>query len=306
MAETKLKMTSMCRGVGDKGLRGESLTLIGNRIYCIGGVTSQAFVAILPLDSLSWKVLELPPHIRRSSYHTASLVDDKIYLHGGSRGRQFFDEMIEFDPVLGTYRQIDSRNGSRVRAGATAVFASFRREIVFFAGLNYETPSMRRNDLFSFNVDTSRWGDITPKGQLPPERSGHAALLDGFNMYVFGGFGGGIIYFDDLWIVDLRRQLGITWSMVQRGTYAPVGRSAACFNRLGHELLLFGGINTTGQVEDELALFSPKNRKWRPSIEVFGYIDGRLPNAKRYTGVSTSESVVYFTTQGVYQLTLVS
>ena len=298
-------MSAISTRFEDKGLRGESLTLIGNRIYCIGGVTSLDFVAILQLDSLSWKVLELPPYIRRSSYHTASLVDDKIYLHGGNRGINFFDDLIEFDPVLETYRHIDSQNGKKVRAGATAVYASFRREIVVFAGLNDDTVSLRRNDLLTLNIDTFTWSDITPKGLLPPERSGHAALLDGSKMYIFGGFGGGRVFFDDLWIADLRARSRITWSLVENRGYAPVGRSAACLNMIGPLLLLFGGTNRWGQVKDEIALFYPRRKEWKSTAET-GQVDGSLPIADRYTGVSTTEGVVYFTSKGVYQLTLES
>ena len=298
------------RKVGDtyesKGLRGESLTVVGNRVYCFGGNDSRYFGAVFYTDSFSWKALKniFPTTIRVRSYHAAVLVDDKIYMHGGSNGPRFFDELVEFDPVLCKCRKIVSPK-SRKRGGASAVFAKSLRQIVFFGGLSYENRSHHWNDIFTLDIDTFQWASVTPKGELPPPRSGHSAVLADRHMYIFGGFAGGNRYMNDLWIADLQGRSKITWSMVQQSAVSPATRAGPCLNKLGRTLVLLGGRNNFGQVPDEIFLFSLEKKEWTAGPGKLDRLTGRLPNGHRYTAVDITDAILYFTTQGLYKLTQV-
>jgi hypothetical protein len=43
------------------------------------------------------------------------------------------------------------------------------------------------NDTWSFNISTRKWTKLQCTGSIPSPRSGHAAVLVGDVMYVFGG-----------------------------------------------------------------------------------------------------------------------
>jgi N-acetylneuraminic acid mutarotase len=43
------------------------------------------------------------------------------------------------------------------------------------------------NDTWSFNVSTRKWTKLQCTGSVPSPRAGHAAVLVGDVMYVFGG-----------------------------------------------------------------------------------------------------------------------
>lgn len=145
---------------------------------------------VFSVKSCSWEPSIYPLEARRE-HHTAALVDDKIYLHGGELGNFAYTDMLELDLLLGTARKIISPNGDRGRSGATALYVPWRREILFCGGMEYGSDHPRKNDILAFNVDSFAWKDTAPKGELPVPRSAHGAVLYGSNMYVFGGFGGG-------------------------------------------------------------------------------------------------------------------
>jgi len=55
-------------------------------------------------------------------------------------------------------------------------------------GGSYSTRHL--NDTWSFNISRRKWTKLQCTGSIPTPRAGHAAVLLGDVMYVFGGFGG--------------------------------------------------------------------------------------------------------------------
>ena len=58
------------------------------------------------------------------------------------------------------------------------------------------------NDTWSFDTSTRKWTELQCTGSIPSPRTGHAAVLVGDVMYVFGGHTGNI-YWDDLYALQL-------------------------------------------------------------------------------------------------------
>ena len=54
------------------------------------------------------------------------------------------------------------------------------------------------NDTWSFDIPSRTWTELRCTGSTPSPRSGHAAVLVGDVMYVFGGFSADKTYLDDL------------------------------------------------------------------------------------------------------------
>jgi Galactose oxidase, central domain len=54
------------------------------------------------------------------------------------------------------------------------------------------------NDTWSFNISTRKWTELQCTGSIPSPRAGHAAVLVGDVMYVFGGQTIGRVYPGDL------------------------------------------------------------------------------------------------------------
>ena len=92
-----------------RGIRGETATLVGNRIYFFGGIEWNAFEAVLTLKPFGWR--EVSGGVEGRYDHVADLVDDKIYIYGGAAQTGFydryFDEIIEYDIINGDLREIE-------------------------------------------------------------------------------------------------------------------------------------------------------------------------------------------------------
>ena len=58
------------------------------------------------------------------------------------------------------------------------------------------------NDTWSFDISTRKWTELQCTGSIPSPRAGHAAVLVGGVMYVFGGFTGKT-YLNDLIALQL-------------------------------------------------------------------------------------------------------
>jgi N-acetylneuraminic acid mutarotase len=62
------------------------------------------------------------------------------------------------------------------------------------------------NDTWSFDISTRKWTELQCTGSIPSPRTGHAAVLLGDVMYVFGGFDArriGGAYLSDLTALNL-------------------------------------------------------------------------------------------------------
>jgi N-acetylneuraminic acid mutarotase len=59
------------------------------------------------------------------------------------------------------------------------------------------------NDTWAFDISTRKWTELQCTGSIPSPRSGHAAVLVGGVMYVFGGGSTDDTCVDDLYALQL-------------------------------------------------------------------------------------------------------
>jgi len=96
------------------------------------------------------------------------------------------------------------------------------------------------------NNDDSNDADDNIADPKPKGRYGHAVCEYGSSMVVFGGFGEGEKYMNDLWLLDCDNlETGrVCWKYVQPGgSYWPKGRDSHCITACGDKLVLFGGFD---------------------------------------------------------------
>ena len=290
-----------------RGLRGESGTLVGNRIYFFGGMWN-AFEAVLTLNPFGWR--EVFCDVEERSDHVAGLVDDKIYIYGGA-GSGFYDcfldEIIEYDIINGDFREIECDNAVvGKRSSASMVYASWRRELIVFGGVTNvdRFAEHTMNDTAAFDVDRKCWRQIPIKGQVPHARAGHAAVLVSTNMYIYGGYTTEEQFLNDLWVADLRVNGPETWSTVRAVGNTPVGRAIPCFDRMRDLLILYGGFTRQANVERNLCVFNIRDKEWKRASTHEGIeVIGKKPrSALKHNGIKVSDGIVYVTPTGVFKL----
>lgn len=133
-----------------------------------------------------------------------------------------------------------------------------------------------RGDVLFFNIAESTWLVAHAGGR---NVTGHAALLRGNDMYVFGGWDGLGAFYTDLAVFDVVRQL---WSYppLGAGSDVPSRRRHAAFSLVHVDAteygLLFGGFvlrDDAFSFDSEVGLFGAEPGAWQ-SMRSKVYVDG--------------------------------
>ena len=278
-----------------------SLTLVGDRLYLLGGQYEGR--SIFFLNSKSWF---MPVDQGRSipGRHAAALVDDKIYIYGSIRASivEKQEEMLEYDIVENMLTAIQCPSSPHPRHDMSAVFLPWSREIVYFGGAKgFLGSGVVCDELLSFNVDSKSWREMKLKGITPLARAGHTALLVDTKMYVFGGYDRRGLPTNDLWIAELSPFQSKNWSFVALSGEKPVPRKFASLNLFNGYLVLFGGQNRNTHLS-RLWFHSPEKRRWCPESKL-GSLWGSAPtDPHTCRSVQVHDGVLYITEGGIFKL----
>ncbi|CAE7253675.1 ODA11 [Symbiodinium microadriaticum] len=109
-----------------------------------------------------------------------------------------------------------SRNSLEKAVRQSPSFDSAAQLVLFggHGGIGYQRKAF--NDVWTLNLDSFRWAELTCHGNPPAPRSGHASFQkDGF-VFVFGGWNGES-QFNDLFMLDVENKdwsdLDLSWSV---------------------------------------------------------------------------------------------
>ena len=137
------------------------------------------------------------------------------------------------------------RTGSA--SGTFAATATTSARMVVFGGRELAT-GRDANDVWEYDMGFDTWTEHLPSSSSakPMRRAGHACVLEGHRMYVFGGVGGEWRPqpLDDLWVLDLQ---GSTWRQAVAVTAAPTARYGHSMAPMGM-IALWGGTDGARQL----------------------------------------------------------
>ncbi|HVP35810.1 MAG TPA: kelch repeat-containing protein [Terriglobales bacterium] len=154
------------------------------------------------------------------------------------------------------------------RQGHTAIYDPVNKRMLIFAGTN---PNYVFNDLYSLDLNTNIWTQLSPGGILPSPRWNHTAIYNpaDSSMVIFGGrqlyqgleANGGsdttslnnagisntlmkgqvqLPWFNDLWKLDLKT---LTWSQLTPLSELPAAREfhSATYVPVGNSMVVYAG-----------------------------------------------------------------
>lgn len=155
--------------------------------------------------------------------------------------------------------------------GASSIYDPVRDRLVVTAGA-------AGNDTYALDLATNTWSLLLSPGTVPP-RWDHSAIvaptLDA--MLVYAGAGGPG---NDVLVYPLDAQH--TWTTMATSGPTPPGRSqhASCFDAAHNRMLVFGGTNSGGYLNDVQALTLSGTPTWSPIVAAGG------PGARTYPTAS--------------------
>lgn len=279
------------------GLRAGSLTLVGDKIYWADPEES---LSVFSIKQWRWCTTRVSvPGLQPTD--SAALCDDKIYFCGG-RYRRY---LIEYDVVLGSSRGIHADLVPPLyHQGMAVVFASWRREIIYFGGLKPMFGGILYDGTNAFNVDSHTWRTLKMRGDRPSPRVYHAAVLHGFHMYIFGGKGQTGEMYNDLWIAYLGPARPPFWSRPRVNGISPAPRMNASFHVLNGRFILFAGMDNSIPQKNDVHVLCPKTLEWNDCAgsAFVDIVDLRRMDLILHQGVATPAGILYFTLSHVLLL----
>lgn len=257
------------RGNAPAPREGHTSTAVENYLVMFGGcfLDKECFNDVQVLDTEEDRWLEpavqgRPPMGREG--HTATLVQDAIYVFGGSSQAGYMNDLHVLAVGLQNAGEemrlawgVEDVSGTppTAREGHTATAVGTR--IFVFGGFTEQGYS---SDLFVLNTDDMAWERPPVAGVPPSGREGHTATLFRDRLIIFGGFtDGGCL--NDVAVLDTSTR---TWVRPKVFGSPPLPRQDASAVRRGHTILYTGGCNFARQqcYRDSFVL-DLRKRQWR-------------------------------------------
>lgn len=180
--------------------------------------------------------------------HTSSLVNDKIYIIGGSIGLNTYTNKVLVYDISNNSWSTDSTNGIE-RLSHSAIYYQPTQRIYLFGGKNNTT---HYNDTKYYDIASKTLTTVSLSTK-PSARSGHAYTSTyyygyGDKMYIIGGIDNNGTYLNDTWYFDI---LSEEWNEVTTSGTPPDGRTkSSCIYYHGDggaggekKIYLFGGFS---------------------------------------------------------------
>jgi hypothetical protein len=161
---------------------------------------------VVPTHSVSWLDSgndQWKPSMREGFSFSAA--GRKGILFGGISNKKHGD-MAVFDFQYENWKKIDS-TGDKPCARNNHTAVSYRKMIYVFGGEKlYDEHTHTReclSDIKAFNTETLEWKTLKTSGDGIEGRRGHACVVVGKNMLIFGGINSKGYYLDSLYHFDM-------------------------------------------------------------------------------------------------------
>ena len=179
-----------------------------------------------------------PPSPR--GLHTASLVNETVYVFGGAdaEGVQRNDLFLLDVETFSWTSKVPQGQLPDAREGHSAAVDG---DLIYFFGGYVRERNVYVNDLFTLNTATLTWKlHVGTRGQPPSARSGHSVGVVNRQMFVYGGYSSENHDLDSLHYFDFQRQ---QWTEYVAVGDAPSRRHGASLVARPKTLFVIGGCN---------------------------------------------------------------
>lgn len=152
--------------------------------------------------------------------------------------------------------------GPGPRYGHALAYDGGSGRVTLFGGFQTSGNAGRKNDTWVWNSTQRAWTNVTPAGDKPSPRLGHAMAgdPDASRIILFGGFESGI-YTNDTWEWD---GVAKTWGNVTPGGLSPSRRTGhvMAFDPVRGTVLLFGGVDIKNAYLNDTWEWNVAQRTW--------------------------------------------
>eukprot|EP00164_Ancoracysta_twista_P005521 GFYU01007573.1.p1 GENE.GFYU01007573.1~~GFYU01007573.1.p1 ORF type:complete len:611 (+),score=152.27 GFYU01007573.1:197-2029(+) len=181
---------------------GHSLVAYGHYLYQYGGVAQNSThpmdeIHVFDTEMQTWDIVtpkgDAPP---ARAEHTASVIGSYMWVFGGN---PYLNDLCKLDLVSEEWYIVDAKGElPEGRANHTACVVS--DGLYIFGGRNAQKQCL--SGMYRFDLGTSEWAPVPFKGTGPAPREGHAMIVQGNNIIIYGGHDGPNVW-ADAWSLSL-------------------------------------------------------------------------------------------------------
>lgn len=253
-------------------LKNHSAVLYQDSMIIFGGYDGESDKNALwfyHIDSNTWTLKKCSGDnlIRPRNGHSATLVEDKIYIIGGwlNIGPYASDEMFTVDLVGMKIRKFILKGNASIGPSNMHTCDYYKDYLILFRGgngINF------LSDLIFIDIKNKTIEDVIISGKPPCARANHGSCIVKNTFYLFGGWNG-MHLLNDLYILNLDI---MEWSKVEilsnnnngMGTVIPKKRAGApLVNYRDEYLVLFGGSCFNSIYLNDLFFYHIKTKEWK-------------------------------------------
>ncbi|CAD8124604.1 unnamed protein product [Paramecium sonneborni] len=188
--------------------------------------------------------------------HTATLVENKMYVIGGWLGSGTYASKDVYVLDLDSLNWTLVNTMGEVPGPCNMHSADLIGQLIYIFrggdGKDY------LNDLHSFNTKTNMWKLIqTVDNQRPPPRANHCSSVCQNKLFIFGGWDGSK-RLNDLFCYDVTTNKWIELKPLQ----SPSARAGMCMTTINNKIYLFGGSGPQTTCFGDLQCYDPIKNAW--------------------------------------------
>ncbi|XP_022765490.1 acyl-CoA-binding domain-containing protein 4-like isoform X1 [Durio zibethinus] len=207
--------------------------------------------------------------------HAAAVVDEKLYITGGSRNGRYLSDIQVFDLRSLTWSSLKLKiEPNADKSEDTSLWEvlpgtsdhsviKWENKLLLLGG--HSKKSSEAMIVHFMNLETRVCGVLETSGKIPVARGGHSVTLVGSKLLVFGGEDRSRKLLNDVHVLDLET---MTWSMVEAMQTPPAPRfDHSATVHAERYLLIFGGCSHSIFFND-LHLLDLQTMEWsQPQIQ---------------------------------------
>jgi Rab9 effector protein with kelch motifs len=141
------------------------------------------------------------------------------------------------------------------RSGHTSIV--YNGQMVMFAGRGYESGNIFYNDVWTLNLTSYVWKQLTTSTTKPGARDQHSSILYDEQMVVFGG-DSNYVFKNDVWTLNLTSYI---WKQLTTSTTKPGARDQHSSILYDKQMVVFGGDGNVSAYNDVWTL-NLTSHKW--------------------------------------------
>ncbi|RGB34618.1 hypothetical protein C1646_668381 [Rhizophagus diaphanus] len=216
----------------------------------------------------------MTPYKKERSRHTATLINDKLYILGGDVGRDFFylDVSVPFNTQKLLWNELSNINNVPSHYAAASVNSGENNDrLLLYGGVVINNPTVT-DFVYIFNPQSNSWSIPKITENIPPKISGDTPLKK-------GGDSGKSLALNQVYLYDT---INDNWSTKTTSGIVPSGRDgfSAVLGSDGQRVIIYGGVPAVNQKftpEDSFYELNVINFEWR-----IPKISGKIPKSRAY------------------------